>query len=132
MYYKLVQEIKTQHLWLNTIQKYANICKTDISDMLTSHKRLLRHKYREYAAKASEFEYCDRFAYADDDGGSVEYRKVEFDSREKCADACTQYYYDNQIYSLYDCTGQRFVSSIRFAHLRDNLYLVRIEWRLDV
>ena len=34
--------------------------------------------------------------------------------------------------SMYDCTGQPFVSSIRFAHMRDNIYLVRITWGIDV
>ena len=104
-----------------------------ILEKIASIKKEIRRKYFYSAQDAKEFESCKKFEFYRDDGYTfIQYQKVQFDSYERAKEICDEYYRDHQICSAYDCTGERFVSSINFAHMRDNIYLVRIRWGLDV
>ena len=122
---RLFKSIMPTELHPERIREHIHECKMEIRKAIKVGNRY---------DHAREFASCDRFIYYKDDGQEVvDYRKYKTDmSREEMAEWCREYWEDNQVRSMYDCTGQRFVSSIRFAHMRDNIYLVRITWGLDV
>lgn len=104
-----------------------------VLERITNIKKEIRRKYFYSSQNAKEFESCKKFEFYRDDGYTfIQYQKVQFDSYEEANDICDEYYRDHQVCSMYDCTGERFVSSIRFAHMRDNIYLVRIVWEIDL
>ena len=96
-------------------------------------KKELRSIIKKQADQAVKYEECDEYVYFREDGETiVEYRKCWFENFEEACEWCSDYYSDNQVHSMYDCTGQRFIRSIRFAHMRDNIYFIRIVWGLDI
>ena len=135
MNYKTKQEIKGQYKALNLVYKcQQEHPEYEWDDIVSGIKKEIRREYKRASKLAREFAACEHFVYYSEDGQTItEYRKYTTDmSREEMREWCEEYYKDNQVYSAYDCTGQRFVSSINFAHMRDNIYLVRITWGLDV
>lgn len=102
-------------------------------EIIIELKREIRHAYKKYNAQAQELESCDRLYNTFDDGQyCTEYRKCRFDNIDDAREYCNEYYWDHQVYSMYDCTGQRFVHSICVAHMKDDVYLVRISWGIDI
>lgn len=95
-------------------------------------KREIRQKYKQLKNQAIEFECCNRLIYEKDEVYGTEYIKCKFDNIDDAREYCNDTYWANQVYSQYDCTGQRFISAIQVAHMRDDVYLVRIAWSFDI
>lgn len=126
---ELYKELK---FWKEFIPEANNPARAE--EIMKCIRKEIRREYKRYSKQAREFAACERFCYVKDEYGyyNVEYRKVIFDNREEAAEWCDEYYQNHQVYSMYDCTGEYFVSGISFAHMRDNIYLVRIAWGLDL
>ena len=130
------KEIKELHQRIFTLKEIKNRSKRPevAEDLIREYKEKIRNLTKKIVKDAAEFESFDRAYYVQEDGFyNVEYRKYETNmSREEMAEWCREYWEDHQVRSMYDCTGQPFVYSIRFAHMRDNIYLVRITWGIDL
>ena len=136
MDYRTKKEIKELYQAINMLSRIKN--ESNHPKLVEEYIHEMRLKIRSMIKRANrdsrEFAACDRFVSYSEDGLTItEYRKYATDmNREEMAQWCREYWEDHQIHSMYDCTGQRFVSSIRFSRMRDNIYLVRIVWGLDV
>lgn len=130
------KEIRELHQHILTLKEVKSKSKRPeiVEDFIREYKKKIRNLTKKIVRDAAEFESFDRAYYVQEDGFyNVEYHKYKTDmSREEMAEWCREYWEYHQVRSMYDCTGQRFVSSICFAHMRDNIYLMRITWGIDL
>ena len=122
---------------ISNLRFYQKVAKeTDAFDLaahlITEIKQSLRRKFRAAVNIASPYTEMTRLHTMLSDYSDVIYVKQRFDSYDEAKDYCNKLYEDNQICSAYDCTGQLFISNIRFAHMKDNVYLIRTVWSRDV
>ena len=124
---------------ISTLRAYQKFCQEKnlsefLSDNVKEMKQRIRRKLRLLKQNAHYEETMDNFYgdYSEDGCSYTEYQKISFFNREHAEDWTEEIYKENQIYSDYDCTGEFFISGIRFAHMHDDLYLVRIRWSRDV
>ena len=96
-------------------------------------KRDLRRELQRYKVWGELFENCELFKSMDDDWQTTHESYIKHaDSREEMQEWADRLHEDNQIHSIYDCTGKRFIISVRFAHIENDKYRVRVTWGLDV
>ena len=130
---KIMEYYKELNFWKEFLPEAKNPERA--KEIMKCIRKEIRREYKRYSKQSREFAACERAYYTLDEYGyyCTEYRKYTTDmSREEMEEWCEEYYREHQVYSDFDCTGQYFVSSIRFAHMRDNIYLVRIAWGLDL
>lgn len=109
----------------NDIQRLKDCLKNMKSELHMKNKRLIK----EY----EDFRLFNAFVrYREDGESKVVFLKTDFIDDQEAEDWCNDYYEGNQICSPYDCTGQWFCSSIRWAHMKNNIWLIKIRMNRDV
>jgi hypothetical protein len=132
MNYNTYHEIKRSYRMIRAFEKYSKAKGWDDTD-IQYLKKDLRKLIKNECKKVKDLESCDKSIYYSESGETwTEYIKVEAFSRQDLAEELREFHRQHQVYSMYDCTGQHFVISTKFAHIRDNIYLVRIMWGIDV
>ena len=115
------------------IKEYLKNDTQRLKSCLKNIKTELHMKNKRFVKECEDSRLFNEFIrYGEDGETKVGYFKMEFEDRERAEEWCIDYYEGNQICSPYDCTGQWFCSSIRWAHMKDNIWLVKIRMNLDI
>jgi hypothetical protein len=89
--------------------------------------RVRKNSYRRHANAVWNHQSVNGFAHLAEDGDAyiVRYYTIPFEgTKEELLDEFDQYY-ASKINSPYDCTGEWFTTSARFAKIDDNHWFVR-------
>lgn len=133
MYYQAKADLKALYGAILFVKEYLKNDTQRLKDCLKNIKTELHLKNKGLVKEYEDSRLFNEFIrYSEDGETKVGYFKMEFEDREEAKEWCIDYYEGNQICSPYDCTGQWFCSSIRWAHMKDNIWLIRIRMNRDV
>ena len=133
MNYQLKADIKALYGAILFVKEYLKNDAQRLKDCLKSMKSELRMKNKKLVKEYENFRLFNEFVrYREDGESKVVFLKTDFIDDQEAEDWCDAFYEYNQICSPYDCTGQWFCSSIRWAHMKDNIWLVKIRMNCDV
>lgn len=120
----------------NTAQIFEQLIRREIvtGKTLIEYKRALRAFYQRSYDSRNRLQRLFDGEYvriASNDGES--YRDLYLTNVPYTDDELNQIYYDNQMYSPYDCTGHVFMSDIDQIYLKfKDKYLIVERWGLDI
>ena len=103
-----------------------------LKELIIERKLELRKAIAEAKNAAKQYASLQEFEYQDGSDSIVSYAKMEFEDAQEAKEWCNSYYEANQIRSPYDCTGSWFCYSIRWAHMKDHTWLIRVRMNRDV
>ena len=133
MDYQAKADIQVLYGAILFVKEYLKDDTQRLKDCLKNIRTELHLKNKGLVKKYEDNRLFNKFVrYRKDGESKVGYFKMEFEDREAAKEWCIDYYEGNQICSPYDCTGQWFCSSIRWAHMKDNIWLIKIKMNLDV
>ena len=133
MYYQLKADLKALYGAVMFVKEYLKNDEQRLKDCLKNIKTELHEKTNKLNKKLENFRLLNEFVrYREDGESKIIFLKMDFVDDQEAEAWCDSFYDYNQINSPYDCTGEWFCSTIRWAHMKDNIWLIRICMNLDV